>query len=73
LHAFSRPQERHLHVRREPAEGTCPACGAAELADYRVLSEGGWFDARKCQRCLHSVSREPAPPYGSYTPLGLQI
>jgi hypothetical protein len=38
-----------------------------------VLSEGGWWDVRKCQGCLHSLSRRPAPPFGSYTPLGLEI
>ena len=44
------------------------------LAEYRVLSEGGWFDACKCQ-ALPGVgqSREPAPPFGSYVPLGLTI
>ena len=42
------------------------------LAEYRVLSEGGWWDVRKCQACLASASREPAPRYGSFTPLGLQ-
>ena len=43
------------------------------LAEYRVLSEGGWWDVRKCQSCLASVSREPAPLFGVFTPLGLQI
>jgi vanillate/4-hydroxybenzoate decarboxylase subunit D len=72
-HAFQRPAERHLHAERRPVEGTCPECGAAELAEYRVLSDGGWFDVRKCRRCLASLTREPAPPFGSYEPLGLQI
>lgn len=73
MHSFPRPQEPHLAARREPVQGTCPECGAAQLADYRVLSEGGWWRVRKCQACLHSVSREPAPPFGSYRPLGLEI
>jgi hypothetical protein len=72
-HTFQRPSEQHLFVERRSAEGTCPECGAAELADYRVLSDGGWFDVRKCQRCLASVKREPAPPFGSYVPLGLEV
>ena len=55
------------------AQGTCPECGSDQLADYRVLSEGGWWDVRKCQTCLHSLSRVAAPPFGSYTPLGLEI
>jgi hypothetical protein len=73
VHTFQRPAEKHLAVERKPVEGACPECGAEALAEYRVLSDGGWFDVRKCQRCLCSVSREPAPPFGPYVPLGLQI
>ena len=72
-HSFQRPTERHLHVERTHLEGSCPECGAQELAAYRVLSDGGFFHVQKCQRCLHSLEREPAPPFGSYVPLGLQI
>jgi hypothetical protein len=39
-------------------EGTCPECGAEELRQYPVLAAEGWFEVVKCQRCLHSVSRE---------------
>jgi hypothetical protein len=53
-------------------EGTCPECGANDLAEYPVLSEGGWWDVRKCQSCLASVSREPGPLFGVYVPLALQ-
>jgi vanillate/4-hydroxybenzoate decarboxylase subunit D len=73
VHSFPRPQERHLAVVREPAEGACPDRGRDELAGYRVLSGGGGWDVRKCQACLHSLSRVAAPPLGSYTPLGLEI
>lgn len=73
MHTFPRPSEQHLHVERTPVEGTCAECGAAELAAYRVLGDGGWFDVVKCQGCLASVSRERAPMFGSYVPLGLQI
>jgi hypothetical protein len=73
VHSFPRPSEPYLHAERRPVDGTCPECGAAELAEYRVLSEGGWWDVRKCQRCLHSVSRERGPLFGSYVPLGLEI
>jgi vanillate/4-hydroxybenzoate decarboxylase subunit D len=72
-HTFRRPVERHLTVERRPVEGSCGECGAEALCEYRVLSDGGWFDVRKCQRCLASLTREPAPPYGSYVPLGLEI
>ena len=44
-------------VPREPVEGACPECGAADLARYPVLSTGGWFLVEKCQRCLTSVHR----------------
>jgi hypothetical protein len=44
-------------VPREPVAGTCPACGAAEIARYPVVSTGGWFIVEKCQRCLTSVHR----------------
>ena len=49
MHTFPRPEQTHLTVEREPVEGACPECGAAALAAYRVLSEGGWWDVRKCQ------------------------
>ena len=73
MHSFPRPESPHLSVERTPAEGACPVCGADALADYRVLSEGGWWDVRKCTSCLHSVSRTPGPLLGSYVPLGLRI
>jgi hypothetical protein len=56
-------------VQREPVEGTCPACGAASLARYPVLAEGGWFMATKCQECLHSVERTPWNRLGYVTRL----
>ena len=55
---YPRPTERTLHVEREPVPGTCPACTGDDLRRYPVLTEGGWFQVVKCQRCLHSVSRE---------------
>jgi hypothetical protein len=69
-HTFPRPEALHLEAQRHPVDGACPECGAAELAEYRVLSEGGWWDVRKCRRCLHSSRREPAPRFGSFTPMG---
>jgi hypothetical protein len=72
-HSFPRPSDPFLSVERAPVAGACPECGAADLAEYRVLSEGGWWDVRKCQICLASVSREPGPLFGVYVPLGLQV
>jgi hypothetical protein len=73
VHSFPRPSEPYLSVERTPAAGSCPECGAADLADYRVLGEGGWWDVRKCQRCLASIRRERAPRFGSYVPLGSDL
>lgn len=62
-----------VSVEREAVEGTCPACGRAELASYPVCSEGGWFLVVKCQRCLHSVSRERWALLGHLTLLVDQV
>lgn len=51
--------EEGRQTTRTPVPGLCPACGAARLMRYAVLSEGGWFDATKCQDCLTSVTRVP--------------
>ena len=47
-----------VHVERQPVTGECPECGAAALARYPVLAEGGWYEVVKCQACLASVARE---------------
>lgn len=57
--AFQRPETPTVSVEREPVSGTCPECGAGELARYPVISEKGWEIAVKCQSCLASVKREP--------------
>lgn len=64
-----------LSVEREHVEGSCTACGAAELSAYPVLSEGGWYRVVKCQQCLTSQSREPWKLLGpvSLTSEGLQL
>ena len=73
MHAFPRPDQPFLFVERTPAAGTCPECGGGNLADYRVLGEGGWWDVRKCRDCLASLRRERGPMFGSYVPLGLDL
>jgi N-methylhydantoinase B len=50
-----------VRIDRSAVTGACPRCAADALAAYPVLSEGGWFNAVKCQQCLASVSREPDP------------
>ena len=73
MHAFPRPDQTHLSVERTTVEGTCPECGASELAAYPVLSDGGWWEAVKCQACLASVRREPGPMFGPYVPLSHRL
>lgn len=70
MHQFSRPNTPTVAATREAVEGFCPSCGATELRSYRVLSEGGWWNVVKCQQCLTSVSREPGPLLGGFTPIG---
>jgi hypothetical protein len=64
--SFPRPSTPSVAVPRAPVAGQCPACGAAELATYPVLSEGGWWRVVKCQRCLHALRREPGPLLGAF-------
>jgi vanillate/4-hydroxybenzoate decarboxylase subunit D len=73
MHSFPRPTEPYLSVERTRVAGTCPECGGGNLAEYPVLSEGGWWDVCKCQDCLASVRRNRGPLFGVYVPLGLEI
>lgn len=73
MHTFPRPQSERLYVEREPVDSTCPECGSTDVRSYRVLSEGGWWYVAKCQGCLHSLERMPAPPLGSFVPLGTTV
>jgi hypothetical protein len=73
MHSFPRPSEQRLHVHRRPVDGGCPECGAAALAAYRVLGEGGWWEVCKCQECLASLSRVRGPRLGSLVPLGSTV
>ncbi|MEA2227366.1 MAG: hypothetical protein QOF29_48 [bacterium] len=66
---FPRPEDSHLHVTREPAEGQCAECGAQELATYPVLAAQGWTRVVKCQRCLALQSEERMPIWGFWKPL----
>jgi hypothetical protein len=64
MQVYPRPTEKRVDVPREDVEGECPECGEEALQAYPVLSEGGWWDVTKCQRCLCSVKREPGPLLG---------
>ncbi len=73
MQTFPRPTAERLYVEREPVAAICPECGGSDIKAYRVLSEGGWWQAEKCQDCLASLSRVPAPALGSYVPLGTTV
>ena len=64
---------QHAEAVRVVDHEPCVELGARELAEYPVFSEGGWWNVRKCQRCLASLERERGPLFGSYMPLGLEI
>jgi hypothetical protein len=69
MQTYPRPSELRVHVEKVDVDGTCPECGSDELKRYPVLSEGGWWDVVKCQRCLCSVSRETGPLLGGISML----
>jgi len=73
VQTFPRPQAERLYVERQPVAATCPECGGSDVRAYRVLSEGGWWQVEKCQDCLASLRRTPAPALGSYVPLGTTV
>lgn len=52
-------------VIRTAVAGLCPECGETALAAYPVLSESGWLEVVKCQRCLHSTSRTKGKRLGT--------
>jgi transcription elongation factor Elf1 len=73
VHTFPRPRSERLAVLRTPIDTTCPECGSDDVSSYRALSEGGWWTVVKCQDCLASLERTPAPALGSYVPLGTTV
>ena len=58
MNSFPRPTEESLSEKRTPVKGTCPSCGGGDIAAYRVLTDGGWWDVVKCQNCLDSIERK---------------
>ena len=67
MHSFPRPSTPTVSVEREPVSGTCPECGAEDLARYPVISEKGWEIVTKCQACLVSVDRQQGNRLGPIT------
>jgi hypothetical protein len=58
MDSFPRPTEPSLYEKKEPVDRVCPECGSRNVAAYRVLTDGGWWDVVKCQDCLCSLERE---------------
>ena len=73
MQTFPRPSEERRYVERRAVDANCPECGGSDVKAYPVLSEGGWWHVVKCQDCLASLTREPAPALGSYVPLGTTV
>jgi len=62
---FIRPDTLTVAITPAPRPGKCPECQAEQLAAYRVLSEGGWWDVVKCRACLASIERRRGPLLGA--------
>jgi hypothetical protein len=62
---FVRPPTSTVDAKLTSLPGNCSGCGAEDLAAYRVLSEGGWWDVIKCRQCLISLERRPGPLLGA--------
>lgn len=59
---FPRPEAERLVVERRAIEGSCPKCGACELARYPVANYLGPRVVTKCQVCFyHTAIDVPAP------------
>jgi hypothetical protein len=58
MNKFQRPTELSLYEKREKVDRSCPECGSHDVAAYRVLTDGGWWDVVKCQDCLYSLERQ---------------
>jgi hypothetical protein len=58
MNSIPRPAEERLYEKREKVERVCTECSSHNVAAYRVLSDGGWWDVVKCQDCLYSLERK---------------
>lgn len=58
MDSFPRPAGESLYEKKEKVDSVCPECGKRDIAAYKVLTDGGWFDVVKCQDCLYSLKRE---------------
>ncbi len=57
MRSYPRPSEKFIFVKKDDAGLVCPKCGSSDVKKYPVVSEGGWWNVTKCQRCLHSLER----------------
>ena len=58
MNSFPRPSEERLFESKERVNQACSECGGHNVAAYRVLTDGGWWDVVKCQECLYSLERK---------------
>ncbi|MFC9980941.1 hypothetical protein [Gordonia sp. NPDC127522] len=69
MHNFPRPTQTRLYAERTAIDVSCPFCGSStSVASYPVLSEGGWWDAVKCQDCLYTLERTRSSRLGLFSP-----
>jgi hypothetical protein len=61
------PTEEQIYEKFTPVEAPCPACGASEVSEYKVLRSRGWRIVQRCRACFHYVSEEFTEQ--SYVPL----
>ena len=58
MDSFPRPVQERIYEKKKKVKSICLECGSHDIAAYRVLTDGGWWDVVKCQDCLHSLKRE---------------
>ena len=58
MDSFPRPMEKCLYEKKKKVDSMCHECESRNIAAYRVLTDGGWWDVVKCQVCLYSLKRE---------------
>lgn len=65
---FPRPEAERIFVERRVVDGTCPSCGARQLARYPVANYLGPRMVTKCQECFYHVAVEMPMPNDKWPP-----
>lgn len=58
MNKFPRPAGERLFEKKEKVNQRCSECGSHNIASYKVLTDGGWWDVVKCQDCLYALDRK---------------